>query len=392
MASSSKQAEGFFQTLYAGEENFDAVRFMTEVEAQFKSEALVTEVRLRLDVLNDIAAKPGMEDLGNALRDRLTQIFTGGGEETEVLQKLKELTEINTPSGQKLDLRSFFKREKRKVGEKEYRQLVEKKIGNTHAHVVNLIAYYPEAEKDLHKLSNTMKKLSEQIKDPGVSATEIRKLEDSLRETTSFDLYEDLKERFLKDWLARFTGMDSGAIEGLSPAEIQELIQEHRRHQMTQLLKTRIKLVETDMSTHLGVHDTMEAHFQDEEFWKGANVAAKTTFIKWVMDVVQAFGMLKGQRYAFFQSVDNTEHYLLFGLGLSHLPEVSDEPIRMIPYLKPFTRKGTYLLEIRKRDIGDPEAYYHELIHYTLPFLFAFDKMPEIEIRKELTTFFTSKY
>jgi len=108
--------------------------------------------------------------------------------------------------------------------------------------------------------------------------------------------------------------------------------------------------------------------------------------------VVQAFGMLKGQRHAFFQSEDHQEHYLLFGLGLSHLPETSDEPIRMVPYLKPFTRKGTYLLEIRRRDIGDAEKYHHELRHYTLPFLFAFDQMKQFEIRKELVSFFTSGY
>ncbi len=186
--------------------------------------------------------------------------------------------------------------------------------------------------------------------------------------------------------------METGEVEGLSPGEIQELIQEHQRHQMTQLLKGKIKLVETDMSAYLGLHDTLEANFKDEEFWSGANVAAKTSFIKWVMDVVQGFGMLRGQRYAFFQSESNNEQYMLFGLGLSHLPETSDEPVRMMPYLKPFTRKGTYLLEIRKRDIGDPESYYHELIHYTLPFLFAFDQMPEYNIRQELTSFFTTKY
>jgi len=175
-------------------------------------------------------------------------------------------------------------------------------------------------------------------------------------------------------------------------AEIQRMIQEHQRHQLTQLLKGRIKPIDLDMTDYLGLHDTLEAGFNDTEFWRSANAASKAAFIKWVMDVVRAFGMLKGLRHAFFQSEDHPEQYLLFGLGLSHLPEASEDAIRMVPYIKPFTRKGTYLLEIRRRDIGDSDAYYHELRHYTLPFLFAFDKMKEFEIRQELVSFFTTGY
>lgn len=393
MSTDGNQSDGFFQTLYEGEENFDAVRFLTEVEARFQSDEILAEVRLRLDVLNEITSKPGMDDLGDALRNRLTQIFTGGGDEGAVIQELKDLTEIHTPTGERLDLRSFFKRERRVLSEEDYRSNLNKKISNTHAHVINLIAYYPEAERDLNKLSNAIQAISDNIRAPEISTTELKQLEDKLRTTPAFDLYEDLKERFLRDWLVRFTGMNSGEVEGLSPGDIQELIQEHQRHQMTALLKAKIKLVETDMSTHLGLHDTLEGNFRDEDFWKGANVSVKTAFIKWIMDVVQAHGMLRGQRYAFFQSENNKEQYLLFGLGISRLPNATNnDPIRMVPYLKPFTRKGTYLLEIRKRDIGDAEEYYHELLHYTLPFLFAFDQMHNFNIRKELTSFFTSKY
>jgi len=393
MSPKGEKSDSFFQTVYEEDENFDSIRFLIEVEAQFKSEEILSQVRMRLDVLNEITTKPGFEDFSDALRNRLTQIFTGGGEESEVIQQLKELTEISTPTGEKLDLRSFFKRDRRVLGEQEYRAMLEKKISNTHAHVINLIAYYPEAERDLNRLSKIIQGLSTKIGAPEVATEEIKQLEDELRETTAFDLYEELKDRFLKDWLERFTGMNSGEIEGLTPGDIQELIQEHQRHQMTQLLKAKIKLVETDMSSYLGLHDTLEGNFRDQEFWKGANVAVKTAFIKWIMDVVQAHGMLRGLRYAFFQSEDDKEHYLLFGLGISQMPgTTSDDPIRMVPYIKPFTRKGTYLLEIRKRDIGDADSYNHELLHYTMPFLFAFDQMRDFEIRKELTSFFTSKY
>jgi len=64
----------------------------------------------------------------------------------------------------------------------------------------------------------------------------------------------------------------------------------------------------------------------------------------------------------------------------------------MVPYIKPFTKKGTYLLEIRQRELSDPDQYAHELRHYVLPFLFAFDSMPNFHLSKELITFFTSNY
>ena len=42
--------------------------------------------------------------------------------------------------------------------------------------------------------------------------------------------------------------------------------------------------------------------------------------------------------------------------------------------------------------IGDAEAYHHELRHYTLPFLFAFEQMHKFRVRQELVSFFTSAY
>lgn len=386
-------AQSFFRTIYEhGDADFDALRFLTEVEAQFKSEDVVHEVRWRLDALNQISAQPGLESASTALRDKLTQIFTAGGDESAVLSKLKALTEIENDDGSKVDLRSFIRRDRRVLKEQDYRKVLTRKIANTNAHVVNLIAYYPEAEDALHKLSVAMQALGKRIGDHAVRSSELRKLEDKIRDLPSFGLYEDLKVRFLKDWLSRFAKMGEDAVKDLSPADVQRLIQEHQRHQLTSLLKGRIRPVDMDMSEHLGLHDTLEGEFRNEDFWTGANTAAKSGFLRWVMDVVQAFGMLKGQRHAFFQSQDDPQQYLLFGLGLSHLPENSADPIRMVPYLKPFTRKGTYLLEIRRRDIGDSEEYHHELRHYTLPFLFAFDKMKEFEIRKELVSFFTSTY
>lgn len=389
----SEDTSGFFRTMYEeGDADFDALRFLTEVEAQFKSDDVVYEVRWRLDALTQISAQPGLESASSALRDKLTQIFTGGGDESAVLARLRSLTEIENADGSKLDLRSFLRRDRRVLSEQDYRQVLARKIANTNAHVVNLIAYYPQAEPDLHKLSVSLKGLSGKIADPSVTSASLRVMEDRVRALPSFGLYEDLKTRFLKDWLQRFTSLTEGQIKDLDPAEVQRIIQEHQRHQLTHLLRGKVKPVELDMTEHLGLHDTLEGDFRDADFWKGANAAAKTSFLKWIIDVVQAFGMLKGNRHAFFQSQDHEEHYLLFGLGLSHLPEASDDPIRMVPYLKPFTRKGTYLLEIRRRDIGDSEAYHHELRHYTLPFLFAFDQMQQFELRQDLVSFFTSKY
>ncbi|HKJ00462.1 MAG TPA: hypothetical protein VKB51_18475 [bacterium] len=390
---SSDQAAGFFRSVYEeGDADFDALRFLTEVEAQFKSEDVVHEVRWRLEALTQISSQPGMESASATLRDKLTQVFTAGGNEAAVLDRLKALTEIEGKDGARLDLRSFLKRDRRVLSEQDYRAVLGRKIANTNAHVINLIAYYPQAEPDLHKLGAALRGLTTKIKDGSVNTSSLRRMEDKVREMPSFGLYEDLKSRFLKDWLGRFSQLSEEQLKGLTPAEIQRMIQEHQRHQLTQLLKGRIKPIDLDMTDYLGLHDTLEAGFNDTEFWRSANAASKAAFIKWVMDVVRAFGMLKGLRHAFFQSEDHPEQYLLFGLGLSHLPEASEDAIRMVPYIKPFTRKGTYLLEIRRRDIGDSDAYYHELRHYTLPFLFAFDKMKEFEIRQELVSFFTTGY
>jgi len=177
----------------------------------------------------------------------------------------------------------------------------------------------------------------------------------------------------------------------MSQDDIQRMIQEHQRHQMTELLKTKIKPVDMDMTENLGLHDTLEGDFREDDFWKPANAAAKRGFNEWVFSVIQAFGMLKGNRYAFFQN-EKSPMFLLFGMAVPSVDAIKEDSIRLVPYIKPFTMKGSYLLEIRKREIGDVDEYNHELRHYVLPFLFAFDGMRDFSLNKELVSFFTSNY
>ena len=388
----STQYQGkLMSTLQDGKLDDDSQRFLTEVQAQFQSEELLGELRKRLDILNEIANNPELAGAAESLRDRLTAIFSGGGQEEEVLGKIRNLTEVQTPAGKKLDLRSFLKRERRTLSEGEYRGVLAKKLFNTRQHVVNLTAYYQDGAKELTQLSQQLNRLEEQAKNPAQSMSSVKQLEDKIRESTSFNTYESLKGKFLKDWIGRFAPVDQAQLDEMTPLQVQQLIQEHQRHQMTELLKMKIKQVDTDMSEHLGLHDTLEGDFREEGFWKGGNRAAKNGFNQWVLAVVQAFGMLKGQRYAFFQS-ENNPTFLLFGLGLPSLMSVQEETIRLVPYVKPFTKKGNYLLEIRQREIAEPDEYYHELRHYTLPFLFAFDQMKNFSVNKELVSFFTSKY
>jgi hypothetical protein len=382
----------FFHTLYQGEVDFDAERFLVEVEAQFESPELRDEVKWRLGVLTEISALPDLTEVSSGLKNQLTRIFSAGGDAGAVLGKLKDLTEIAGKDGKPIDLRRFLKRTRRTYSESEYRAILGKKLNNTRIHLENLIAFYPDAEVELRKLIKALKTIHGKIADPKVRTSDIKDQEDKLRGTMTFQIYEDLKTRFLKDWLARFTSLSEAEIAGMTPDEIQRVILEHQRHQTTQLLKTKIHLMDTDMSEHLGLHDTLEGQFKDGDFWKAANPNARTGFRQWVLGTVQAFGMLKGQRYAFFQSDDDQDQYLLFGLGVASLPATADEPMRMVPYVKPFTRKVGYLLEIRKRELSNQEAYHHELLHYVMPFLFAFDQMKDFKVGKDLLQFFNSRY
>jgi len=389
----AKQAQGsFFKTVFQGEVEFDAERFLVEVEALFTSEDLREEVRWRLDVLKELAAIPDLAEATQGLKDRLTQAFTAGADENAILEQLKQLTEVRGQDGQAIDLRRFLKRSKRTYTEAEYRIILGKKMENTRAHLVNLAAFYPEAEGELNRLIKALGIMREKLDNPAVRVMDIKAQEDKLRETTTFHIYEDLKVRFLRDWLAKFTSLSAAEIAGLPTEEVQRLIQEHQRHQLSQLVKHKIALSDQDMTEHLGVHDTLECEFQDPGFWDGAPAPVRQGFKQWILGTVQAFGMLKGQRYACFQSQSDKDQFLLFGLGVSSLPKTVGQPMVMVPYLKPFTRKASYLLEIRRREIGDAQAYYHELVHYVIPFLYAFDQMKDFKVSKELLTFFNNRY
>jgi hypothetical protein len=382
----------FFETVYEGEVDFDSERFLIEVEAQFTSEDLREEVRWRLDVLKELVVQPDLAEAARGLKNKLTQIFSIGGDEEKILDQLKTVMEIQGRNGERLDLRSFLKRARRKFAEDDYRIILGKKLDNTRNHVVNLVAFYPEAEAELNKLVRSLGEIRAQLDSRAHKVMEIKAREDELRETSTFHIYEDLKSRFLRDWLARFTTLSPAEIKGMAPEELQRLIQEHQRHQLNQLAQHKIALTEIDMTEHLGVHDTLECQFLDMAFWQAASHTVRDGFRHWILGAVQAFGILKGHRFATFQSQTDKDQYLLFGLGISGMPTAPHQPIVMVPYLKPFTRKASYLLEIRRRDIGNLQAYYHELVHYVIPFLYAFNQMKDFKVSTELVEFFNNRY
>jgi len=389
--SSGKLDGGYFHSSLGGGD-LDPDRALLELDAQFKSSELREEVRWRLSVLSDISAMPDLLEASNALRAKLTQIFTSGRDEMAVLSLLKEITEVPGNDGKPLDLRRFVKRNRRTYSESEYRAILAKKMENTRLQLENLLVFYPDAAEDLQQLVKGLQDLQAMVSDAGSKMLDVKAKEDRLRSGPVFRKYEDLKGLFLKDWLKRFGNVSDEQVAGLSPEEIQKLILEHQRHQMTQLLKSKVRPVDTDMTPHLSLHDTLEGEYKDPDFWKLANSHVKTGFRQWVLAAIQAFGMLKGQRYAFFQSESNQDQYLLFGLGVASIPTIAGAPIVMVPYIKPFARKAGYLLEIRKRELGDPKEYHHELMHYVMPFLYAFDQLKEFKVSRELMQYFNGRY
>jgi hypothetical protein len=382
----------FFRDLQQQQVDFDGERFLTEVDAQFGSPELLEEVRWRLQVLHELASQRGLEAEFEVLRDRLTGIFATGGDEAHIAGQVRALSAIETREGKRVDLRHFLTPQRTLYNEREYREVLRKKIDNTQAHVTNLAATYADDEPALRHLGKLMDGLAAKIRNPSVRTRTLKSIEDNIREMAPFQTYEALKERFLRDWLARFAGLREPELAALGPEEVQRLIAEHQRHQATRLVKAGVRPLDADVSEHLGIHDTLEGEFHDEVFWDRANAAVRRGFREWVLRVVQAVGMVNGHRYAFFQSEADAACLLVCGLGLPRLQVPEEGPLRMVPYLKPFTRKAGYLLEVRRRMLADPQAYHAELRHYTLPFLFGFGQVPELEVPRALRDFFNSGY
>lgn len=387
----SSTQSGFFKTL-GGQGPRDPDKFLTEVSSLFQSDEIIHEVRMRIKILKEISAKPDLKDVSNGLSSKLTQIFTQGGSEAEILKNLVDLTEIERADGGTMDLRHFLTRDRRKLDIDEYRRALIRKIENTNNQIQNLIVFSSGGKKQLKTLSEQIGKLTKKIKSGKTPIHGILEEEQKIRASGDFKTYEKLKIEFLKDWLSMFPEMSNEKLANLSREEIQLLVQEHQRHQMTQLLKSNIKISDLDMTAYLGLHDTLECTFKNESFWSSANIKAKKGFREWILLVLKSFAVIRGQRYVMFQSQTQKDMFLMFGVAVPSLDFDEDKEIEMIPYVKPFTSKSNYMLEIRNREIMDTEQYQHELRHYTLPFIFGIDSMPEYEVEKETISFFTSQY
>jgi hypothetical protein len=385
----------FFRNMQTqdAETAFDTQQFLLAVEAQFKSPEVHNEVRWRLQVLKELAGRVELEDVSRGLRKALSRIFATLTDEQKILAELKDLTEVEGGAdGKPVDLRRFLKRDRRTFDAEEYARILRKKIGNTLTQVQNLILFFPDSQKLLTGLARTLNSLLTRIRSGSEDIQSVKASEDKLRETPEFQQYEKLKEEFLKKWLERFSSLSAAEIAKLPREEIQRLVVEHQRHQLTALLKTQVKASSIDMSEHLDPHDTLETEFKDQEFWKGSNNPARLGFREWILAVIQAFGMLKGQRYALFENNKDPNQLLLFGIGVAGISDEKEPMLTMVPFIKPFTRKGGYLLEVRNRELGEPNEYYMELRHYVLPFLFGFDAMREFKLPPDLFSFFKSNY
>lgn len=392
----------FFKTVYQGELEFDEEKFLLEVNSQFESPKVRSEVKWRLDVLKEIAARDELGDVCDGLRSELSRVFSTYVNEEDILDELKSITEITRDDGEVIDLRRFRSRARRTLSGDEYRVYLRRKIDNTNYQIKNLTMFYPEAQQLLTDLHEVTEDLIFQIDDPTYSVTKLKKTEDDVRNLDAFHQYESMKDRFLVDWLARFTKTTEAEAAKLDRKQIQELIVETQRYQLTQLIKSEIVMSGMDMNQYLGLHDTLEATFQESDFWERSNEAARNGFKNWILVVIQAFGMIKGKRYVLFQRKEEKDQMLLFGLGFPSTSDSesgeadedmeADNSLALVPYIKPFTRKSGYLLEIRKRDLGDVEEYHQALRHALMPFLFAFDGMNEFELSSDLMSFFTSTY
>ncbi len=387
----SQQDAKYFQTVYAGEIDFDTERFLTEVQNLFGSETIQQEVAWRIQVLRDIASQDDLNDVCDALRNALSRVFSEHQSESAVLAALKALTEVEREDGQAVDLRRFQKRARRTLTEDEYREFLAKKLENTLYQIDNLGLFYPDALPMLEGLKGPTGQLEGQIRDPGIPVKQVAAAERQIRDGASFQHYESLKVRFLRDWLTQFTNVDPAEAANLSPAELQQLVATTQRHQLTQLLKAEVTLPDMDMSEHLSLHDTLEGNFKDEVFWERANQGMRNGFRHWILGAIQSFGIPRGRRYVMAQRKTDDSQLLLFGMGVDTLGD-DVESLTLVPYLKPFTRKSGYLLEIRRRDLGTDEEYHQQLRHAVMPFLYAFDQMRDFKVSRDLVSFFTSAY
>lgn len=362
-------------------------------ESLLNNPKIAKEVRWHLKVLKEASDQIQLKEAEEGIRNALSQIFSSSSKGEDVLGRLKEISEVRAEGGKPMELKRFVgSREPKVLAELQYRHLLSLKIVNTEAQVNNMMEMYPEVEDKLAPLLKKIKEIHHHIDKNTTPTQEIKAEEEALRESDTFRLYEELKNRSLKGWVDQFSSDLPELFQSKSTEEIQQMILEHKRHVMTTLLDSSIILSEREVSARLGVHDTLECNFSNDKFWTGANLATKKGFRSWILSVIHSFGMIKGQRFALFESKDFPGHYLLFGAGVPAIPENENEPFELVPYIKPLVEKEGELLEIRHREINDEKQYNYELSHYTLPFLFAFDKMPHFELAKELISFFTSKY
>ncbi len=375
------QQFGYIQSLYESREK-QGVTFKFNPQA-------ASEIEQYLGGLNAMIEKyKDQEEIHKGLiklRASATSTLISAKPEEEILAEIRQLTTIQGPDGQKINISHFTKgNQAEKIADAEvFKQKTQKRITQTMNNAIFLLQW--KEDESVSKLVEMLKTI-----DMEQSAEQLNDKVQALVRDPLFQSYQTLKESYLKTWLQQFQGDIDKPIESMSMEDMQQ-VSKRIKMMMNQRMKegNLIVCAESDKMKHFNETNHDLLHSENKTFW--LNEPLVNEFIELSKAALNRFTFMLDKHYLIFQFRDEPCLYLI-GFSEQSFSEAQpneNHEILLTPHVKPIIKTPQNTEKELRQDSFPSMGMYIDVVKDTVkPFFRALAAKVEFELSKEFKQHF----
>ncbi len=375
------QQFGVMQTLYESREK-------KGIKLEFNAEA-ANEIETYLTTLEEMTeAYKDNSDIIRGLNDlkaKAKACLISHLDEKEIIESIRKLTSIEGPGGKKIDIKSFHEAKSQQIADVDvFKQRTIKRINQTIKNGISLLQWDAN-NKDLEGFLKDMKQI-----DLNLSGQDLDKKVKELIKSGGFDIYQKVKERFIKEWLLPFQEELGKPIESLSQDEMQEAMK-RMKIVMSQRMKEGDLIIhpESDKFKEFNQSDHDMVNGNDKTFW--LNDPLVDEFIAMTQAVLTRFTFLLDKQFLVFQFKSEPYLYLIgfSSEAFSSAEQSKDGTLLIAPHVKAIIqgKDGSYR-ELNKSKF-DSVGLYTDVLKDTLkPFFKALSEKIQFDLSKDFQRHF----
>lgn len=374
------QQRGVIQTLYEDREK-------KGISVKFNPEA-ASEIESYMGGLDEMmeAYKDNDEIITglNEVKVKANTLLISHTPEEEIIQGIRKMTTISGPDGKKINISGFGKVKAEQLQDADvFKARTLKRLNQTIKNTISLLQW--KENEGLSQFVNQLKTL-----DQSVSGEELDKAVREVLQTGGFNLYQEAKDGYIKEWLRPFQELLGKPIESLTQEDMQDAMK-HMKIVMKQRLNEGNLVVhpDPDKLKEFNMNDHDMVHGNSQVFWVSNPLMDE--FVNFTQSVLARFTFMLDKQFLVFRFKNEPYLYLL---GFSHeaflrAEKGEDSSLVIIPHAKAIIQgKDKAYRELNQTNFPSVGMYIDVLKDTLKPFFEGLAEKIEFEFSSEFKKHF----